>query len=409
MEGTMKRGSNMPAVGTYNQTLVLDMIRRSPVGLSRTELAERTGLSAQTLGNVARRLAAEGFVVEGHRVVAGPGKPRTPLQLNRTARYAVGIHLDPAVDTFVVVDLSGGVIAHTERPPAEGADAPELIAALARDADALLRSADVPLDRVLGIGVAAPGPIDDATGTVLTPPLLPSWHHTRLREQLARATGHPVVLEKDVVAAMVGELWAEADHALDDAALVYYGAGIGLGMAVDGEAVRGRTGNAGDIGHLLVDPGGQECSCGSRGCLGVTVAPERLLFDAGITTSPVIAPTAVWGAIDELRVRIAAGEARAVEVRDRAAATFALAIVLLNNLLDAETFVIGGPVWNRLGRELKPALDAALPTVRQSTATRPLVLREARLGTDLAAAGAASLVLDEAFTARASDLMIGLS
>src|SRR6478735_12593588 len=153
----MKRGSNMPAVGTYNQTLVLDLIRRSPSGLSRIELAARTGLSAQTLGNVARKLAAEGFIVEGDRVVAGPGKPRTPLQLDRTARYAVGIHLDPSVDTFVVVDLSGAVIAHRERPPAD-AEAPELIDALARDANALLRSADVPLERVLGIGVAAPGP-----------------------------------------------------------------------------------------------------------------------------------------------------------------------------------------------------------------------------------------------------------
>ncbi|MFD4959540.1 ROK family protein [Microbacterium sp. NPDC058389] len=405
----MKRGSNMPAVGTYNQTLVLDLIRRSPSGLSRIELAARTGLSAQTLGNVARRLAAEGFVVEGDRVVAGPGKPRTPLQLNRTARYAVGIHLDPSVDTFVVVDLSGGIVAHMERPPADDADAAELIAALARDANALLRSADVPLDRVLGIGVAAPGPIDHDAGTVLTPPLLPTWHHTRLRDLLAEATAHPVVVEKDVVAAMVGELWAEADHTLDDAALVYYGAGVGLGMAVDGEAVRGRTGNAGDIGHLLVEPGGPECLCGQRGCLGVSVAPERLLFDAGVTPSPVIAPTAVWGAIDELRARIADGDRRALEVRDRAAETFARAIVLLNNLLDAGTFVIGGPVWSRLGHALRPGIDLALPAVAQITTTRPLMLREARLGTDLAAAGAASLVLDGAFTARASDLMIGLS
>jgi len=405
----MKRGSNMPAVGTYNQTLVLDLIRRSPAGLSRIELAARTGLSAQTLGNVARRLAAEGFVVEGDRVVAGPGKPRTPLHLNRTARYAVGIHLDPSVDTFVVVDLSGDIVAHRERPPADDADAAGLIAALARDATALLLSADVPLDRVLGIGVAAPGPIDHDAGTVLTPPLLPTWHHTRLRDLLAEATGHPVVVEKDVVAAMVGELWAEADHTLDDAALVYYGAGVGLGMAVDGEAVRGRTGNAGDIGHLLVEPGGVECMCGQRGCLGVSVAPERLLFDAGVTSSPAIAPTAVWGAIDELRARISDGDRRALDVRDRAADTFARALVLLNNILDAGTFVIGGPVWSRLGDALRPALDTALPTVRQITTTRPLVLREARLGTDLAAAGAASLVLDGAFTARASDLMIGLS
>lgn len=281
----MKRGSNMPAVGTYNQTLVLDMIRRSPTGVSRIELAERTGLSAQTLSNVARRLTDAELIVEGERVVAGPGKPRTLLRLNRGARFAVGIHLDPSIDTFVVVDLSGEIVAHMETPPEDTDSTPELIAALAGSANALLASADVPFDRVLGIGAAVPGPIDDATGMLLTPPLLPNWHHTRMRDLLRESTGLPVVVEKDVVAAMVGELWADADHTLRDAALLYYGAGVGLGVAIDGDAVRGRTGNSGDIAHLVVDPSGPPCHCGLRGCFGVTVAPERLLLDAGVTSS----------------------------------------------------------------------------------------------------------------------------
>lgn len=405
----MKRGSNMPAVGTYNQTLVLDMIRRSPAGLSRTELAELTGLSAQTLSNVARRLAVGELIVEGERVVAGPGKPRTLLRLNRTARFAVGIHLDPSVDTFVVVDMSGAIVAHRERAPDDSASAPDLIAALARDTHALLREAEVPLDRVIGVGAAVPGPIDDAAGTLLTPPLLPNWHHTRVRELLAEATGLPVVVEKDVVAAMVGELWVDVDHALSDAALLYYGAGVGLGMAVDGDAVRGRTGNSGDIAHLVVDESGPVCQCGSRGCLGVTVAPERLLLAAGVIDSLDIAPTLVRGAIDRLRARAADGDERALAVCRGAADAFARAIVLMNNMLDAGTFVIGGPVWSRLGAALEPALRAALPAIPQITTTRPIRLVEAQLGTDLAAAGAACLVLDGAFTARASGLMISNS
>ncbi len=405
----MKRGSNMPAVGTYNQTLVLDMIRRSPSGVSRTELAELTGLSAQTLSNVARRLTAADLIVEGERVVAGPGKPRTLLRLNRSARFAVGIHLDPSIDTFVVVDLSGGVVAHMETPPNDASSSPELIAALAGSANALLRSADVPFDRVLGIGAAVPGPIDDATGMLLTPPLLPHWHHTRARDLLTEATGLPVVVEKDVVAAMVGELWADADHALRDAALLYYGAGVGLGVAIDGDAVRGRTGNAGDIAHLVVDPSGPRCQCGQRGCFGVTVAPEQLLLDAGVTTSLDIP----WGtrraAIDDLLTRARGGDPRALAVCAHAAEVLARAIVLMNNVLDAGTFVIGGPVWNRLSEVLEPRLRAVLPTIAQIATTRPLRLVEARLGTDLAAAGAACLVLDGAFTARTSGLMISAS
>ncbi|MGF6823013.1 putative NBD/HSP70 family sugar kinase [Microbacterium sp. ZKA21] len=405
----MKRGSNMPAVGTYNQTLVLDMIRRSPSGLSRIELAELTGLSAQTLSNVARKLSLAGLILEGDRVVSGPGKPRTMLQLNRRARFAVGIHLDPSIDTFVVVDLSGSIVAHIEAPPEDTDATPDLIAGLAASAHALLRSADVPFDRVLGIGAALPGPIDDAAGMVLTPPLLPNWHHTRVRDLLIESTELPVVVEKDVIAAMVGELWADADHALRDAALLYYGAGVGLGIAHDGDAVRGRTGNAGDIGHLIVDPSGPPCQCGMRGCLGVTVAPERLLFDAGITDSLETPWGAVPAGLDELRTRAQGGDARALAVCARAAESLARAIVLVNNMLDTGTVVIGGPAWSRLSELLEPPLRAALPTIPQITTTRPLRLVEARLGTDLAAAGAACLVLDSMFTARASDLMISAS
>lgn len=405
----MKRGSNMPAVGTYNQTLVLDMIRRSPSGVSRIELAELTGLSAQTLSNVARRLTEADLIVEGERVVAGPGKPRTLLRLNRSARFAVGIHLDPSIDTFVVLDLSGSIVAHMETPPEDTDSTPDLIAALAESTNTLLRSADVPPDRVLGIGTAVPGPIDDATGMLLTPPLLPNWHHTRVRDLLSEATGLPVVVEKDVVAAMVGELWADADHALRDAALLYYGAGVGLGVAIDGDAVRGRTGNAGDIAHLLIDPSGPLCQCGQHGCLGVTVAPERLLLEAGVTTSLDIPWGARRAAIDDLRTRAQDGDARSLAVCAQAAEVLARAIVLTNNMLDAGTFVIGGPVWSRLSEVLEPTLRALLPTIAQITTTRPLRLVEARLGTDLAAAGAACLVLDGAFTARASDLMISAS
>lgn len=405
----MKRGSNMPAVGTYNQTLVLDMIRRSPTGVSRIELAELTGLSAQTLSNVARRLTEAGLIVEGDRVVTGPGKPRTLLRLNSRARFAVGIHLDPSIDTFVVVDLSGDIVAHQEAPPGDAGSAAELITGLADRATALVRSVDVPSDRLLGIGAAVPGPIDDATGMLLTPPLLPNWHHTRVRDLLGEATGLPVVVEKDVVAAMVGELWADADHALSDAALLYYGAGIGLGVAVDGDAVRGGTGNAGDIARLLIDPSGPLCHCGQRGCLGVSVAPERLLLEAGVTTSLDIPWKARRAALDDLRLRAQNGDSRTLAACRHAAEVLARAIVVLNNMLDAGTFVIGGPVWSLLGEILDPPLRAVLPTLAQIATTRPLSLVEARRGTDLAAAGAACLVLDGAFTARTSGLMIGAS
>ncbi|WP_029150114.1 ROK family transcriptional regulator [Microbacterium indicum] len=401
----MKSGSNMPAVGTYNQALVLDMIRRSDAGLSRSELAAETGLSAQTLSNVTRRLVAEGLVFEGDRVVSGPGKPRTLLHLDRSARFAVGVHLDPSVDTLVLVDLAGSVVSHAAQPPSTAADPDELIRHLASSARALIARAGVAPDAVLGIGVAAPGPLDHETGTLATPPLLPNWHHVALRDPLAAATGLPVAVEKDVIAALVGELWVDAAGALSDATLIYFGTGIGMGASVGGEIVRGRSGNSGDIGHLVVDSGGPECFCGSRGCFGETLNLGRILRNATVMPRDET-PAGALAALDAVCERTAGGDRHARAALEHVAHALATASVLLNNVFESSTIVVGGPAWSALAPELLPRVRALLPHVPQATTTDRITLLEARLGSDLAAAGAACLILDEVFTARPSGLMI---
>lgn len=401
----MRRGSNLPAVGTYNQTLVLDLIRRSPAGVSRIELAERTGLSAQTLSNVARKLVDEGMIVEGAPIIAGKGKPRTPLQLNPQARYALGIHLDPAVDTFVLADMNGTVVDHAEHAPRPTPDAARLLPDLAERANALLDRAGIHRDRVLGIGVAAPGPIDLDRGMLLQPPLLPAWHHVPLREELRSATGLPVMVEKDVVAAMVGELWVDTDQRLTEAIFFYFGAGVGVGLATDATPVRGRTGNAGDVAHIVVEPDGPLCQCGRRGCLGVALAPERLVADAAGDSSerPPSESRAMLGRLAQAATE---GDTVAAEVFERTAAALARGLVVLNNLLDADVVVIGGPIWNRIAPAVEPALRKALVGSQEITTTRGISLYGTRLSTDVAALGAACLVLDGAFTARPAGLMI---
>src|SRR6478609_8619572 len=108
----MRRGTNLPRMGDFNQTVVLDVVRRAGGGLARAEVARRTGLSPQTVTNVARRLLDLGLVVEeGEAARRGPGRPGTLLRLDAGSRFAVGVHLDPATMTFVLLDLSGAVVA----------------------------------------------------------------------------------------------------------------------------------------------------------------------------------------------------------------------------------------------------------------------------------------------------------
>ncbi|WP_205705665.1 ROK family protein, partial [Kineococcus indalonis] len=195
-------------MGDYNKVVVLDAVRRHAEGLSRVELAALTGLSAQTVSNICRHLLEQGLVVEAGKQAGGPGKPRTMLQLAPSGRYAVGVHLDPVVATTVVLDLRGGVVARSDVPLAPEEPAQRTLARVAAQVADTVAASGVPAERLTGLGVAVPGPVDGPAGDVVGAPNLPGWTRVPVRRVLAEATGLPVLLDKDVVAAAVAEMWA---------------------------------------------------------------------------------------------------------------------------------------------------------------------------------------------------------
>ncbi|WP_433953067.1 ROK family protein [Curtobacterium flaccumfaciens] len=422
-----RRGANLPSIGGFNRTVVLDAVRRSPDGLSRVELAARTGLSAQTVSNVTRFLIEAGMIAESGTVVAGRGKPRTILRLEPGSRYAVGVHVDPAVVTYVLLDLAGTVVAASTTSTPTADDPSEVVRTIASAVDGLVADAGVAVDSVLGVGIASPGPIDVEAGIVVDPPFLPRWRDVPLRDALAEATGYPVLLEKDVTAAAVGEMFLAGESSARNFAFVYFGTGFGVGLVVDHEPVRGVGSNAGDAGHIMVDQGslaGTPDGSGTRGEVGAAVAPDRLVrvarsrglalsgggavadaADAADATdaADVDAVNAAW---DELAAAIADGDDTAVTLAADAGTVMGNAVVLIVNLLDIDRVVFGGPFWSRIA-------SAALPAARTAIVGSPLLVPkhavqvvESDRGADVAAVGAACLVLDAALSPRASTLLI---
>jgi predicted NBD/HSP70 family sugar kinase len=418
----VRRGTNLLAVGGFNQAVILDRIRRSPAGLSRVEIAESTGLSAQTVSNVARRLLDSGIIREGEKKNVGPGKPRTLLHLDPTGMYAIGVHLDPTVVTYVLLDLTGNVVTHHRAPtptglPATGGHAaatPEqVIAAMAEQIEAILDRSSVPRERVLGVGIAAPGPLDAERGIVLNPPLLDGWMRVPLREALAEVTGMPVLLEKDVAAAAVAEIWTTDDRSRlrDNFAFFYYGTGIGMGLALDREVLRGASDNAGDIGHIRVASSGPLCSCGRHGCIGELVVPHRLV-DLAIAAKLIPAPYEPLGpgAIDALFSSLASvaasGSPAAIAILEETARHIAGAVVTITNLLDIDQVVFGGPFWKRIAAIALPVIAELVNGDPALISPHVIHLSDSTIGEDVAAIGAGCLVLDHSLSPRASTLLI---
>ncbi|MET8286935.1 ROK family transcriptional regulator [Streptomyces sp. NPDC005132] len=195
-------GANLLALRSHNGALVLDLLRTAgTTGISRLELAERTGLTPQAVSKITARLRADGLAAEAGQLASTGGKPRTVLRLVPEAGYAVGLHLDRDELTAVLCDLAGAVVAERKVPLGLGAGAGAVVEGAAREVEALIEGAGV---SVLGVGVALPGPLDHARGTLHRVTGFPEWDGFPLRDTLAGRLGVPVVVDKDTNAAALG-------------------------------------------------------------------------------------------------------------------------------------------------------------------------------------------------------------
>lgn len=406
-----RRGTNLPAMGDFNQSVILDAIRRSPTGLSRVELAHATGLAAQTISNICRRLLDNGLIVEAGRKSLGPGKPRTILRLNPVGRYAVGVHLDPTVMTFVLLDLTGTAVAHERRRTPTVTDPNRIIAQIGSSLTKLIDKSGVARDKIGGIGIAAPGPIDRLRGTVVDPPHLAGWHRVPLRDALAAATGLPAVLDKDVTAAAIAEMWAGGANGVGSFIFIYLGTGIGAGLVVQDEVVRGSSDNAGEIGHIVTDPSGPPCFCGLRGCIAVTCTPQGLVQEAemlGVLDDTRIGSDTrtVDARFTELCAAASAGNAVAIEIIDRSAVRLSRAVAVVTDMLDVDRVVFGGPFWSRLSEHYLRRVPELLEELRATRSIHRVSVTGTGVGEDVAAIGAACLVLDQALAPHPKALLL---
>ncbi len=405
-----RRGTNLPKMGDFNQAVILDSIRRSEEGLSRVELAGSAGLAAQTVSNICRRLLDAGLIMEAGKEASGPGKPRTILRLNPKGMFAVGVHIDPTVTSFAVVDAVGTVLESLERPTDLASAPDDAVAAMGLEIRDLIDRSGVDQQRIAGVGVATPGPIDAASGTVVDPPHMPGWQRVPLRSILQEATGLPVVMDKDVTAAVVAELWTGSTGSASSLVYIYIGTGIGAGLILGDEVVRGSSGNAGEIGHIITDPDGPECDCGRRGCVKAACTPETLVAEARATGVLPVADPAFPPSLQQDLAALAAaaedGNTAAGDILARSARRMAGVVSVLASLLDVERVVFGGPFWPPLATTYLAQVPELVRQLSVTSKVHAVDVAGTRLFPGGEAVGAACLVMEKTFSPNAAQLLL---
>lgn len=211
-------------------------------------------------------------------------------------------------------------------------------------------------ERPIACGVGCGGPMAPLEGTV-SPLHIPSWRGFPLREFAEQLTGMPVVVDNDAKALALAEAWRGAAVGVDDFIGMVVGTGVGGGIVSGGRLLQGRLGNAGHIGHVVVEPNGRRCSCGSRGCLEAEASGRAI---EAITGRPPSEPS--------------------YEIMQRTGELVGRAVASVCNLLDLDLVVVGGSVALGFGATFFNSAQAELDRHARLDFSRGARVTPARLG-----------------------------
>lgn len=331
----MSNAKNAVFTKEYNRLLILRNLRQQPA--SRAELARLTGLTRAAISIITEELIDDGFIKESSQSV-DHSRGRTPvlLKLHPDGAYAVGVCLTRQECRVGLCDFRGRLLGSRTLDLPKQPE--ELAGLLARAVDALVEETGAPREKLLGVGVAAPGPVDAEGGVILNPPGFDAYHGFAICDSLCRRLGMPVLLENDANAAALHNYMDGQFPGKENFLLLLVDSGVGSGAIVDGKLLR-RC----ELGHTSIDYRGPKCACGNRGCLEVFASTPRIL-----KTFPGHGD---W----ELLLESEAGDS-ALKLEAKYLAT---AIANFANLMPVETVLLTGQL-TACARRLAPMILAEL-------------------------------------------------
>ncbi|MCM1968364.1 MULTISPECIES: ROK family transcriptional regulator [unclassified Streptomyces] len=243
--------------------------------LTQAEIARSTGLSAATVSNIVRELKEAG-TVEVTDTSAGGRRARS-VSLSGDAGIVIGVDFGHTHLRVAVGNLAHQVLAEESEPLdvdaswVDGFDRAEALVGR------LVEGIGIGRDKVIGVGLGVPGPIDVESGTLGSTAILPGWAGINPRRELSQRLGVPVYVDNDANLGALGELVWGSGRGVKDLAYIKVASGVGAGLVINGQIYRGPGGTAGEIGHITLDESGPVCRCGNRGCLETFAAARYVL------------------------------------------------------------------------------------------------------------------------------------
>ncbi|MCM2576961.1 ROK family transcriptional regulator [Streptomyces meridianus] len=353
--------------------------------LTQAEIARATGLSAATVSNIVRELKDRG-TVEVTPTSAGGRRARS-VSLSGDAGVVVGVDFGHAHLRVAVGNLAHHVLAEEAEPLDVDASAAQGFDRAERLVKRLVASTGAGAEKVIGVGLGVPGPIDVETGTLGSTAILPGWTGINPREELAGRLGVPVYVDNDANLGALGELVWGSGRGVKDLAYIKVASGVGAGLVINGRIYRGPGGTAGEIGHITLDESGPVCRCGNRGCLETFTAARYVL---GLLQASHGADLTMERVVSLARE----GDPGCRRVVGDVGRHIGSGVANLCNLLNPSRVVLGGDLADAGELVLGPIRDSVARYAIPSAARRLSVVPGA-LGGRAEVLGALALVLSE--------------
>lgn len=366
---------------TANRVLVVEALRRYG-GLTQTDLVGATRLSAATVSNIVKELLAAG-VVETQNTVRS-GRRAQLVTLARRVGLAVGVHIGERLLRVALSDSSHDVLGEQVLPlPVEHRVDTTLDRAALLVVD-LLERVNAVLADVVGIGIGLPAPVDDSMGMISVRGVMRGWDDVHIAHVLSKRLGRPVFVENDANLGAMAESRLGAAREYRDVVYVRASYGTGAGIVLGGRLHRGFAGTAGEIGHVQVDPAGDICVCGSRGCLDTVVGAKALIDPLRSSYGSLT--------LRDVIVRAQQGDPGCRRVLSDAGSTIGSVVASLAMAVNPQCIVVGGELAET-GEVLISPLRAAIRQRVLLNQIAPLEIVPSELGARSEVMGALLLAL----------------
>ncbi len=357
-------GANLPIIKESNRSTVLSAIwKANPI--SRIELARLLRLAPTTVSRIVGEFMRIGLIREiGKKNRGVVGRKAILLEVNPKSFRVIGVDLGRESVTAVLMDLDGNIERKSVLNSGISGDSyidnqnvVEIIKNLISHSG---------LDgKIIGIGVGAPGYVNNEEGIVVSAPRFPGWKNVPLRSLLEKSFGLRVCVDNDANTCALAEKWFGITKNIDDFVYLAIEKGLGAGVVVGGKLYRGMDNAVGEIGHTTVNPAGSRCNCGNIGCLELYVTGPAFIKKArklGLNDSEAANSRSIF----EL-ARI--GNSIAIRAVEDLVYYLGIGVVNVVNSFNPEVVVLGREV-PQAGKELllKPlkriVKERAFPTIR---------------------------------------------